>query len=283
MKKEDTLFTIGEFAALHEINKKTLMWYDEIGLLKPVCIRENGYRYYSYQQSSILETILMLRELNVSLPEIQAFMKVRSADSLKGLLEEKMAEVDQTIAHLRSVRKILSNHRQELELLEEMDLSEICLVEKKSRYLVAVETDAQQSFEKDITKVIEEARKYQLRRLHDASYGSMIPVEHLYQGKFEDYSALYIELPYPVSKKGLHLQPAGTYLRAFCKGSRSCLPDRYREILSYAGQQNLTLHGFAYETGINELVVKEEEEYITQIEIPVLPTGNAGIRNGIIV
>lgn len=66
LKEKAALFTIGQFAALHEINKKTLMWYDEIGLLKPACIKENGYRYYSYQQSAALETILMLRELNVS-------------------------------------------------------------------------------------------------------------------------------------------------------------------------------------------------------------------------
>ena len=32
---KNTLFTIGQFAALHGINKKTLMWYDEIGLFKP--------------------------------------------------------------------------------------------------------------------------------------------------------------------------------------------------------------------------------------------------------
>ena len=59
LKEKAALFTIGQFAALHEINKKTLMWYDEIGLLKPACIKENGYRYYSYQQSAALETILM--------------------------------------------------------------------------------------------------------------------------------------------------------------------------------------------------------------------------------
>ena len=57
LKEEKMLFTIGQFADLHEINKKTLMWYDEIGLLKPACIKENGYRYYSYQQSATLETI----------------------------------------------------------------------------------------------------------------------------------------------------------------------------------------------------------------------------------
>lgn len=38
MDKKDKLLTIGQFAALHGINKKTLMWYDEIDLFKPAAI-----------------------------------------------------------------------------------------------------------------------------------------------------------------------------------------------------------------------------------------------------
>ena len=75
MKKEKYL-TIGQFAAMHGINKKTLMWYDEIGLFHPAAIHpENGYRYYNYHQSPVLETILLLRELDVSIKEIQEFME----------------------------------------------------------------------------------------------------------------------------------------------------------------------------------------------------------------
>lgn len=90
MNKKKKLLTIGQFAALHGINKKTLMWYDEIGLFRPAAVNsENGYRCYSYHQSPILETILLLRELDVSLTEIQDFMKNRSATNMKQLLAEK--------------------------------------------------------------------------------------------------------------------------------------------------------------------------------------------------
>ncbi len=58
-------------------------------MLKPACIKENGYRYYSYQQSAALETILMLRELNVSLDEIGHFMSHRTIDSFDVLLKAK--------------------------------------------------------------------------------------------------------------------------------------------------------------------------------------------------
>ena len=49
MEEKSKLLTIGQFAALHGINKKTLMWYDEIGLFSPAVVNsENGYRYYNY-------------------------------------------------------------------------------------------------------------------------------------------------------------------------------------------------------------------------------------------
>ncbi|MDE7327134.1 MAG: MerR family transcriptional regulator [Lachnospiraceae bacterium] len=269
LKEENMLFTIGQFAALHEINKKTLMWYDEIGLLKPACIKENGYRYYSYQQSAALETILMLRELNVSLDEIKHFMEYRTIDSFDYLLKEKIAELSRTISHLKSVQKVLSNHQHNIEMLRSLDISAISLVQKQGCYLVSVDISANTSFEKEVGQVIAETKKYQLHRLHDASYGSMIPVENLLQGKYDEYTALYIEMPHPISKKGLHFKPAGTYLRAFCKGSWEKLSDRYQEILAYVEKQGLSLYGYAYETGINELVINSIDEYITQIEIPV--------------
>lgn len=57
---------------MHGINKKTLMWYDKSGLFRPALVNpENRYRYYSCYQSALLETILLLRELDVPIDEIQ--------------------------------------------------------------------------------------------------------------------------------------------------------------------------------------------------------------------
>lgn len=150
-----------------------------------------------------------------------------------------------------------------------MDLSEISVVQKEKRYLATVPTSADLPFEKEIENVIEETQKYQLRRLHDASYGSMIAVDKLLQGSFLDYNSLFIEIANPIQKKGLHIQPAGKYIRAFCKGSWDRLPECYERIISYAKQNHLILFGNAYEKGINEIVIDSLDDYITQIEIPV--------------
>ena len=132
MEKKSKLLTIGQFASLHGINKKTLMWYDEIGLFHPAVIHpENGYRYYNYYQSSILENILLLRELDVPIDEIRLFMKNRSAASLQRLLQEQIENLDQRMAHLKVVRETMVHHYQNMTTLLTMDLSEICTIEKE--------------------------------------------------------------------------------------------------------------------------------------------------------
>ncbi len=270
MSEKNKLLTIGQFAALHGINKKTLMWYDEIGLFKPAAVNpENGYRCYNYHQSPILETILLLRELDVSITEIQSFMKNRSAETMKCLLDEKIAALDLQLVHLQAIRKTLSNHRQNMSTLLTMDLAEISVVEKEERCLVTVDIDQDITFEKEVELITAQTAKYQLGRLHEASYGSMISVPSLLEGNFNNYTKLFIEIPFLNRQSGLHIQPAGKYLRAFYKGSWDRLPRRYEEILAYAHNQGLTLSGYSYEKGINEAVIHQVEDYILQMEIHI--------------
>lgn len=233
MDKKNKLLTIGQFAALHGINKKTLMWYDEIGLFKPAAINpENGYRCYNYHQSPILETILLLRELDVSIVEIQAFMKNRSAENLKQLLDEKIASLDLQIIHLQAVRKTLCNHYRNMETLLTMDLSEISMVEKEERFLVTVDIDPSTSFEKEVELVTAQTALYQVGRLHDVSYGSMISVSSLREGRFDNYSRLFIEIPFLTQKKRAayttRRKISARFLQRGLERPATAVPDNFR-------------------------------------------------------
>ena len=139
------------------------MWYDEIGLLKPAAINpENGYRCYNYHQSPLLETILLLRELDVPIREIQDFMNNRSAENMKHLLEEKIADLDRSIKHLHAVRKTLCNYQQNMETLLTMDLSEISIIEKTERCLVTVAITPATTFEEEVEMITAETENTSL-------------------------------------------------------------------------------------------------------------------------
>ena len=269
MEQNRKLFTIGQFAAIHGITKKTLMWYDEMGLVKPAAIGGNGYRYYSYQQSSALETILMLRELDVSIQEIKSFMEHRSAANMERLLREKKRALEDRLAHLKRMHKTLESRHRDMRTLLDLDLTEIQIVRKERAYLAVVPLEGTAPTLTELERVIAVTKQHRLQRLHDAVYGSMVLVDRLRRGDYEHDAALFVELSQPVSQKGLHVQPAGAYLRAFSKGPWDGLPRRYEEILAYADAHGLDLGEYSYETGINESVIHSFDEYITQIEIPI--------------
>ena len=70
MKKPNGYLTTGEFAKICGVNKQTLFHYDQIGILCPEIMGDNGYRYYSYLQLDTYNTIAMLKELDMPLSEI---------------------------------------------------------------------------------------------------------------------------------------------------------------------------------------------------------------------
>ena len=81
--------TTGEFAKIAGVTKHTLFHYDKIGLFRPEVTLENGYRYYSLTQLDEFDVIFMLRELDMPLNEISAYLARRSPGALAELLHEE--------------------------------------------------------------------------------------------------------------------------------------------------------------------------------------------------
>ena len=53
--------TISEMSEIHNTTRQTLIYYDRIGLFKPIKVDENGYRYYSSNQIPFLREICFLK------------------------------------------------------------------------------------------------------------------------------------------------------------------------------------------------------------------------------
>ncbi len=93
--------------------------------------------------------------------------------------------------------------RWNMSTIRNLDISEFSIVEKpETHYLVTVPISHDTPFEQEIELAVTETKKYQLRRLHDASYGAILPVENLYCGNLNGYSALYIEYRFLHTERG---------------------------------------------------------------------------------
>jgi len=102
------------------VTPRTLHHYDEIGLLKPSRIGDNGYRYYGEESLLKLQQILFYRELDFPLDDIRKIMGRRDFDVLSALETHKesltrqmertkrlLVTVDNTINHIKG-EKLMS-------------------------------------------------------------------------------------------------------------------------------------------------------------------------------
>ena len=108
------MFTVKQLSQLAGVTPRTLHHYDEIGLLKPTRVGENGYRYYGEESLLRLQQILLYRELDLPLGDIKKIMAESRFDVLGALQSHKdalqkqitrlnrlLVTVDNTIQHLK--------------------------------------------------------------------------------------------------------------------------------------------------------------------------------------
>jgi DNA-binding transcriptional MerR regulator len=93
------MFKIGEFSKIAQVSGRLLRYYDEIGLLKPQHTDPwTGYRYYTAEQLPRLNRILALKELGLSLDQIQKLLDTDiGTDAIRKLYLERKAQLEQSL------------------------------------------------------------------------------------------------------------------------------------------------------------------------------------------
>lgn len=93
------MYTVKQLSDIAGISRRTLHYYDQIGLLPPSEIATNGYRQYSDQDLNRLQQILFYRETGSSLTKIKNILDEPGFDIELALLEHKCQLIKQQ-AHL---------------------------------------------------------------------------------------------------------------------------------------------------------------------------------------
>jgi DNA-binding transcriptional MerR regulator len=84
-----TRYTVRQLADLSGTSVRTLHHYDQIGLLVPAFLGENGYRYYGEPQLLRLQQILFHREFGISLREIGELLERPETDRVALLRQHR--------------------------------------------------------------------------------------------------------------------------------------------------------------------------------------------------
>lgn len=94
--------TVNEIAQLAHVSVRTLHHYDAIGLLKPTEVTEAGYRLYDDTALERLYLILLFRELEFPLKDIQGILDAPDFDRNR-ILEQQVELLKAKANHLQTL------------------------------------------------------------------------------------------------------------------------------------------------------------------------------------
>ena len=105
------LITIGQFSKLTGVSIRSLRYYDELNLLKPVHINaETKYRYYDFSQFGKLQLILLCIDLGIPLKELSN-VNFHDSDStvIKSILDRGKVLAEEKLRNIQNKLSLIDN------------------------------------------------------------------------------------------------------------------------------------------------------------------------------
>ncbi len=112
-------YTVKKLSEISGVTVRTLHFYEEEGLLKPLYYGSNGYRYYEEKELLQLQQILFFKELGFTIKQIKKVIGKGDFDQLsalhshrkslnqeRGKIGQLLKTIDKTIKHLKGKKKM---------------------------------------------------------------------------------------------------------------------------------------------------------------------------------
>lgn len=102
------LTTITEISREMNLSTRTLRYYEQIGLIESV--KKDDYAYRTYDEATVtrLQQILVLRKLRIPLKQIALVLKSENTTAIIDAFQQSLAEVDDEITALSTIRDIIN-------------------------------------------------------------------------------------------------------------------------------------------------------------------------------
>lgn len=115
-------YGIRELSELAGVSARTLRYYDQIGLLKPLYVNGAGYRFYGEKELDTLQQILFYRERGFDLKRIKKILYQKDFN-IAHALEEHLLELEnerkRVDALIRTVKRTLLSMKGECEMSDQ--------------------------------------------------------------------------------------------------------------------------------------------------------------------
>lgn len=266
--RNEKYYTTGEFAKLCGINKKTLFHYDDIGLLKPELVKQNGYRYYSVKQLEVFNVIAVLKELEMPLKQIKEFLDCRTPENTIELFNKEKFLVQQEIEKLKRIQDILDVKINITKKGQEAK-DKIFIEEQKEESIILSEKVKDTNDDYDVETFLNHM-KYCINIGISYGYpmGSMISKENLVNGNFGKYDYYYMKVCKKIDRIKIDRKEKGIYVVGYSFGYYDKLFELYGRMVEFINNNDLLIDGHSYEDIlIDEVSSKNTDNFVVKVSI----------------
>lgn len=257
-----SFLTIGEFAERSGVNRKNLIYYDQIDLLKPALVNEKGYRFYDYHQLYRIHLILSLKDIGLSLKEIKEYTNSRDLQRLIDLLEKQREHAQEKMTHYAKMLEMLDEQLGTYREHTEANFKEVQLVSLPEARLF-FEPSARIIPTFRVSTTISDFYRYCIDHGYTLPYPTGMLLDFQ---KPEAITSRY----YAKIKQASFSRPAGNYLVIHFKGYQQFTKVR-QCILDFAQEHHFKLEKQVYLDFVsNELIETNFDHFLFKMMIQVL-------------
>lgn len=263
-------YKIGEISKIYGIGRDSLMYYEDIGILKPFRDK-NGYRMYKLSDIWRLNLIKELRSLNFPMKKIKEYLDDRNIESTKEILNKEIILIDEKIEELLSYKQNIMKRLDTInDELRNLKLYEIYLVYINKRK--ALELNANITKDEEFDFLIQKLQKDYENRftiLGNNNIGSSFCLDKIKQGIYNEFKSVFCFLEDEEEIYNIIFNE-GYYLTLTYKGKYKNNKHYINKMFKYIEEKGYKIISDPIE--IYKIDIHETEdinEFITEIQIPV--------------
>ena len=263
-------YKIGEISKIYGIGRDSLMYYEDIGILKPFRDK-NGYRMYKLSDIWRLNLIKELRSLNFPMKKIKEYLDDRNIESTKEILNKEIILIDEKIEELLSYKENIMKRLDTISYeLKNLKLYEIDLVYINKRK--ALELNANITKDEEFDFLIQKLQKDYENRftiLGNNNIGSSFCLDKIKQGIYNEFKSVFCFLEDEEEIYNIIFNE-GYYLTLTYKGKYKNNKHYINKMFKYIEEKGYKIISDPIE--IYKIDIHETEdinEFITEIQIPV--------------
>ena len=104
------MYTVRELCKLSKLSRSTLLYYDSLGILKPIRRSAANYRLYSEESLDCLKKICMYRDAGVPLADISRMIGMHcDEDTTADILEKTLHMLNEQARRIREKQQVVIN------------------------------------------------------------------------------------------------------------------------------------------------------------------------------